>query len=166
MRTLSKLFNRLPLGSRFFVILVISGLAISGSFFAQFVLGKTPCFLCLVQRTSYCLLLATAGIGFFLPFKFLANISCRVILIFLCLVSVYHNLVYFKFLKDRCISKTEVIDIESYKMHLTQNRNDRVSCSENIWKVGSVPISIINIFISFFLLYFLIVSSKINKNSY
>ena len=128
----------------FLSIIVVSGLAISGSLFAEFFLAKSLCFLCLTQRCLYLLLLVMAVIGFLTLRKQFVKRICQGLLILLCLVSTYHTLVELKILKDRCKTTHRIEDISSYKSMLMESKSTRVSCSENSWEIGKIPISTMN----------------------
>ena len=139
------LTNKMSWKSAFLAILGTSALAISCSLFAEFFLNKIPCLLCLVERGMYCVLLVASFIGaFFLTRRHLARRFCQGLLIGSFAISMYHSLVQSELLPDRCKISSQIEDLSSYKNLLLKGKGNRPSCSEASWKIGLVPIPIIN----------------------
>lgn len=152
MQRLLKFQDKDPLKTGFLIIAGVSGLSVCISFFMEFVFGQIPCLLCLIQRGLHGLLFGIAAIGLFVCQKPGIRRGCQIVLIFSCAVAGYHALVQFKIVKDRCKTTSRVEDISSYKNLLVASGKNRPSCSENSWKIGVVPISVINGVVSFLLL--------------
>lgn len=160
---LPKFQNRISQKSNFLMIAGTSGLAICASLCAEFIFGKIPCFLCLIQRGLYGLLLAITIVGIFSHLNALCRKFCMVLLVASSLVAGYHTLVQLKIVKDRCKNHFQVESITSYKDLLLESKISRPSCSEDIWKIGYIPISGINGILSIFL--FILIWRKREENS-
>ena len=120
------------------VTLAVSCLAVSGSLFAEFVLDK----LCIIQRGLWLLLLGAAAFGFFLTRKSIAKRVCQALLVGLCVVSIYHSLVQFKILRDRCTVDIEVSDLAAYRTLILKSEKAKPPCSEEIFNIGGIPIPV------------------------
>jgi len=135
----------------FLVISVVASFAVSGSLFAEWVLGKAPCFLCLVQRGIHCLLLPIALIGCIAPrLRSTMRIACLSILLISAIVGSYHSLVQFGVLPDQCKTTTVVTDEASFKTLLLK-RGENKPCAEPDWGTSYARVPLINAFISILL---------------
>lgn len=152
MRKLLKFQDRIPEKMRFLFVAGVSGLSVCISFFIELVFGQIPCLLCLIQRGLHGLLFAIALIGAFSYIRHLLRKCCQSVLIASCLVAGYHSLVQFKLVKDRCKSDTQIENLTSYKSLLMESKKRRPSCSEDVWKIGPIPISMMNGILSILLL--------------
>jgi disulfide bond formation protein DsbB len=152
MQKLLKFQSRVSQKLSFLIIAGVSGLSVCISFFMELIFGQIPCLLCLVQRGLHGLLFALAVIGAFSYIKTLSLKCCQGLLIASCLVAGYHSLVQLKLVKDRCKNHSQVEDFASYKDLLLESGKRRPSCSEDIWKIGPIPISMVNGLLSLLLL--------------
>jgi len=154
MLKLLKFQARCPQRTEFLILAGISGLSVCFSFFSELVFGQPPCLLCLVQRGLHSLLFAIALVGAFSYLKTVSRRCCQAALIASCLVAGYHSLIQLNLVKDRCKTHSQVEDIAAYKSLLIGSEKSRPSCSEEVWKVGGIPISAINGILSILLLGF------------
>jgi len=160
MPKLYSLKTRVSTKSALSAVFGISALTLCISLFAELFLSKNPCFLCLVERWVYCLLLGPAFIGISFPnWQRFAKRCCQGLLILSFTVSAYHSLVQFQILLDRCQTSRKVEDLSSYKTMLLSHAKKRPSCSEVSWKIGIVPMPIVNAALSI-LLFFSLIKSR------
>lgn len=152
MQKLLKFQGNVTPKTRFLIIACASGLSVCISVLMELAFEKIPCLFCLIQRGIHGLLFAIALIGTFSSIKSLSRKCCRGVLIASCLVAGYHSLVQLKLVKDRCKTHSQIEDFASYKSLLMESKKNRVSCSEDIWKIGPIPISVMNGLLSISLL--------------
>jgi disulfide bond formation protein DsbB len=127
-----------------YLVTIIAFFAVSASFFAEYFLNYSPCFLCLVQRAFW--------IAIFISSIFVRLTPKWIIFLLLvngCVAS-YHTLIYLKVIEDRCNTTLLVKHPNDYAALLKEN-----GCSKKAWEIGKIPAPILNMTLSFTLIYFL-----------
>jgi len=137
--------------SPFLLVSVASILILASSYFAEFILQLSPCFLCQVQRTLWLAILPVAVLGAFIIRK-IAKIGIISILTLNLSVSSYHTLVQLKVIEDRCKSEVEIRNREMFTAIL--KKEPAQGCSDP-WKIGMIPAPVLNGAVSLVLLYFI-----------
>ena len=127
------------LRTRFFlVLLVVSCIALGGSFALEFAFSEKPCSLCLLQRGVYLGLAPLAVCGLAARFQRLVRVCCLVLLCAGALIAFYHTLVQIGIVKDRCKKEMAVHSVESF---LDMLQKPQKGCAE---RGGLAPLSMLN----------------------
>ncbi len=121
-------------------------LILAFSFYQQYVVKIEPCTLCLWQRYIFILIFAISPIGFIQRF----NSYIRKILVFIFLMglglAIYHTLVQFGWLTDRCVMTQKIENMNDFMKMLEK---PHTSCATTGWKLFGLSASIYNGALSF-----------------
>jgi len=123
--------------------LIISLFAFGFSLYAEYILGKSACTLCLVQRWPYAIAVLVALIGIFSRYTTLAVYVLLGIFLFELGVSIYHLLVQYGIVSDPC-SVPKITNQEEFWNVLKAP----LPCSKITWKFFGIPAAGYNALIS------------------
>jgi disulfide bond formation protein DsbB len=127
-------------------------IALSCSFYQQYIAQIDPCYLCKLQRLPFFAIFLITPIGFIANFN---QIACRFLQLFflisLCL-ALYHLLIQFGLVNEQCIMNQTINNREDFLLLLTK---PSISCSEIKWKIFGMPITAYNLIFSLFFLFYL-----------
>lgn len=144
--------NSLSAKKNFGLLFVISLSTVLFSFFIEIGLRKEPCMLCKIQRILYILLGISSLLGMRGIYSAISKRCCIGLLLALCLTASYHSLVQFGVLKDRCQIYSKVSNPQSYKELLLAPNKAQSTCSEKSLAFRGIPLSSMNVLISFSLI--------------
>tara|TARA_B100000767_G_C19612507_1_gene470461 strand:+ start:274 stop:759 length:486 start_codon:yes stop_codon:yes gene_type:complete len=132
------------------LILLFCIFAILSAYFIQYILGHQPCNLCLIERIPYIAsIIITSTFLFFKRFEKLFLIILAFIFICASIISFYHFGIEQGFIKESL-----VCDLNSTNLNLTKEsllielKEKTVSCKDVTFKIFSLSLATINIFIS------------------
>lgn len=152
--------SKTPLKAIYLTILLISGLCLSLSLFAEFSAHLRPCNLCLAQRYVYIALIALSFLGYLFKFEHLA---CKVSWFVLCLgfcIAGYQSLAYFGFIKAKCSTNPDFL------LNLAELKKGHIQapdCSSQMFSVLGVPACVASALIYLFIAWLLSQKRPITK---
>ena len=135
------------------LILIFSIFAILAAYFIQYILGHSPCNLCLIERIPYIFSIIIISICLFTQ-KFEKNILIILSLIFFAaaLLSFYHFGIEQGFIKESLVCDLNTFDNElSKEALLKQLKEVPISCKDVTFKIFGLSLATFNIFISIIL---------------
>ncbi len=108
------------------------------------IFGNTKaCLFCNLQRLIYILIAILSFLGIAISsFKKYAFWSIAIILFMGIIISIYHTLIQYGFLKDPCKVATQITDINSFENLIFYSP---IPCSKISWSLFGVSISIYNL---------------------
>lgn len=124
--------NRLLLICAAFAIL-----ALSFSFFHEYILGIRPCNLCKLQRAPMVAILALSIFGFITKFKDFSLKFVQLSFLVTLLLASYHLLVQLGLIADPCIVPKNIKNIDDFRKML----DAPIPCSKISWSLFGIPIS-------------------------
>lgn len=135
-------------------MLFIAILALASSFFAEYILHISPCFLCWIQRGLWGAILLISILGSFK--KMMAPKFCFRLLLVLFAVNFctasYHTLIQFKIIEDRCMATVNFKSAGDYSQMLKEQNS--LGCSAVSWTMAGIPAPLFNAGTCLFLILF------------
>lgn len=122
---------------------IISLFAFGFSLYAEYILGKSACKLCLFQRWPYAITGLLSLLGIFSRYTTLAVYALLGIFLFELGISTYHLLVQYGLVSDPC-SVPIITNSEEFWRVL----NEPIPCSKVTWKFLGIPAAGYNVLVS------------------
>lgn len=119
--------------------------ALSFSFYQQYIMQLEPCYLCQLQRLPFLAILLITPIGLLENFNYLIKRFIQLFFLISLITALYHILIQFGVIDEKCDISQAITSTEDFYLLLIKTP---VSCAKTNWKFLGLPITIYNLIFS------------------
>lgn len=145
--------DEITLNRLIFFCAIFSIVALSFSFFHEYVIGVRPCYLCKLQRAPMLAIFILSGIGFVSRFKFLSIRLIQLCFLATLMLASYHLTIQMGLISDPCMVPKNVKSLDDFRKML----DAPIPCSKISWSILWIPISAYS---AFFSMIFLLITQR------